>query len=192
MKDLNVQFSLTKARTPQTKGKCENSNKFINWLNPYDGKLESEEELIHIIEVVITGQSNQQINSGTNVAPVVLFKKEKEYLTPIGNNILLENYLNDHKRVVVPSTLLVEWKGAKYSVSKKYIGHSVDLYETEESLFIYQNNILIATHTISQNKINYSKSHYVEALKASIKNKEIDIEKMATQNLERLSRLGGK
>ena len=172
MKDLNVQFSLTKARTPQTKGKCENSNKFINWLNPYDGKLESEEELIHIIEVVITGQSNQQINSGTNVAPVVLFKKEKEYLTPIGNNILLENYLNDHKRVVVPSTLLVEWKGAKYSVSKKYIGHSVDLYET--------------------NKINYSKSHYVEALKASIKNKEIDIEKMATQNLERLSRLGGK
>lgn len=191
MKDLNIKFSLAKVRTPQTKGKVENSNKFLDWLKPYDGKLESEDDLIRTIETVITGQANNQVNTGINTAPNILFKKEKEYLAPLGNNILLENYLKDHKRAIVPSTLLVDWKGAKYSVSKKYIGRYVDLYQGDGSLYIYHDNTLIAIHTISQNKINYDKTHYIDALQGMITNSDIDIEEMAKNNLERLSKLGG-
>ena len=40
--DLDTELKLAKARTPQTKGKDENSNKFVKWIYPYDGNLDSE------------------------------------------------------------------------------------------------------------------------------------------------------
>lgn len=76
--DLDTELKLAKARTPQTKGKDENSNKFVKWIYPYDGNLDSEEELIDTIEHVIADQCNSQINTGTGLPPDVLFAKEKE------------------------------------------------------------------------------------------------------------------
>ena len=186
-----MKLVLSKVHTPQTKGKDENANKFIDWLRPYENELENEEELIRIIEDVITAQANNQVNTGTNVAPSVLFQKEKEYLEPIGNRILLENYIQDHKREIVPCTLLISWKGKKYSVSQAYIGKYVDIYGDDESIYIYQNQKLIAIHTISQNKYNYNREHYKEALSSSQKYSDADIESWASKNLEKLSKLGG-
>lgn len=191
MNDLGVKLELAKVRTPETKGKVENSNKFINWLRPYEGKLKNIEELIHTIEVVIQRQSNQQVNQGTKVAPIILFGKEKEYLKPIGNQNLLDRYIEEHYREKVPTTLLVRCRGLKYSVPPKYIGSYVDIYPVAEEVYIYHNKVLIATHTITQNKINYDENHYKESISARIINKEIDIDEVAKKNLERLSKLGG-
>lgn len=77
MKDLNTELKLCKVRTPETKGKDENSNKFISWIRPYDHEIENEQELIHIIEDVICSQCNRQINTATKVPPVTLFQKKK-------------------------------------------------------------------------------------------------------------------
>ena len=41
-KDIEVKLSLCKARTPQTKGKDEVSNKYAQWLNSYDGKIKNK------------------------------------------------------------------------------------------------------------------------------------------------------
>lgn len=190
MKDLNVELKLSKVRTPETKGKVENSNKFMNWLKPYDGELESVDALIDIIENVIEREANNQINQGTGLPPAVLFAKEKEYLGPISDHNLMNEYLKDHGRQTVPSTLLINHKGRRYSVPKKYIGKTVDIYEISGQIYIYCNSTLLAIHTITQNKINYDITHYKEALKDNI-NKKTDIEKMAIENLNRLSKLGG-
>ena len=76
-KDIGVDLKLCQIKTPQTKGKDENANKFMNWLVPYEGELNSTDELKTLIEETITAESNRQINTGTNMPPATLFAKEK-------------------------------------------------------------------------------------------------------------------
>lgn len=190
MKDLNTELKLCKVKTPQTKGKDENSNKFVKWIYPYDYSLESEEELIHIIENVICSQCNRQINSSTKIPPSALFQKEKDYLQPLPSNILLESYLAEHIVSKVPPTLLIQYKGCRYSVPQQYINKRVDIYPIENKLYIYHNKNLVTIHTLTQQSVNYKEEHYKKALKTTIKNKEIDIEKASIENLKRLERIG--
>ena len=188
-KDLGCVLKLCKPKVPQTKGKDENSNKFIKWIYPYDYVLETEKEVIDVIEKTICSQSNSQINTGTGIPPSALFDKEKEYLKPLPNRILLESYLDETFRYTVPPTQLIEYRGNKYSVPPEYIGKRVTICRIDNCLYIYFNRILAAKHTISQNRVNYDYNHYKDGLKQSIKSKEVDIDKAARENLERLKKL---
>lgn len=60
-KDTGMKIRLCKTRSPQTKGKDESANRFISWLNAYDGEIENEEELIHLIEKI-----NRRVNNTIN------------------------------------------------------------------------------------------------------------------------------
>ena len=190
-KDIGVDLNLCQIKTPQTKGKDENSNKFMNWLIPYEGELNSIDELKSLIEETITAESNRQINTGTNMPPATLFVKEKEYLKPLCTDVLLDSYLQNHTTQLVDETMLVYHKGNRYSVPASYIGKRVKVYEIENHLYIYDNKKPITIHTISQNRINYDTDHYTEALKIRLgKNLEEDvIAQMARENLERLNKL---
>ena len=189
MKDLGVKLKLAKVKSPETKGKCESANRFVNWLRPYDGELESVDELIDVIENVITSQCNTEINQSTKIPPVTLFRKEKEYLSPIGNQSLLETHLHEHIRVQVPSTLLVNYKGNRYSVPKDHIGGYADIYPINDQIYIYHRSDLIAIHNISQSRINYDKDHYIDGLRSSMRYAGADIEEMAERNLKRLANI---
>lgn len=50
--DFGFKIRLCKPRHSFTKGKVEASNKFMDWLLPYDGKFDTEDDLIKIIEKV--------------------------------------------------------------------------------------------------------------------------------------------
>lgn len=190
-RDIDAKLRLCKVRTPETKGKDENANKFVNWIYPYDYKLETEEELIELIENTITADANRQINTGTMMPPSSLFAKEKEYLKLLPSKILLDSYLSNHIKQTVPPTLLVYYKGSKYSVGSDYISKTVDIYEISDEIHIYYQSKLIAKHTITQNRINYTKEHYQEGLSRVLNNKTSDeIEEMASKSLENLKILG--
>lgn len=103
--------------------------------------------------------------------------------------MLLESYLKETFRYTVPPTQLIEYKGHKYSLPPEYIGKRVTVCRIDSYLYIYSNKILAAKHNISQNRINYEYNHYKNGLKQSIRSKEIDIDKAARENLERLRRL---
>lgn len=190
-RDIGSKLILAKAKTPQTKGKDENANKFVKWIYAYDYEFKDEMELIDLIENVITSRSNQQINTGTGLPPATLFEKEKEYLKKLPSRILMDTYLEEHYRQVVPQTQLIYHKGSRYSLSSRYIGETVDIYPIGSELYIYHSNRLIAKHTITQQKINYLPADYKEGLQAVITNRKTEeIEKMAMENLERLAALG--
>ena len=70
------------------------------------------------------------------VPPASLFAKEKEYLKPLPSKILLESYLSNHIKQTVPPTLLVYYKGNKYSVGSDYISKTVDIYEISNEIYI--------------------------------------------------------
>lgn len=93
-KDTGIKIRLCQVRSPQTKGKCESANRYVQWLQPYQKKLETEEDLLKQIHQLNT-QINRETNQTTGVPPVVLFKKKKEHLDPLPSNAMLESYLHN-------------------------------------------------------------------------------------------------
>jgi transposase len=181
-KDIEVPIKLCKTRTPETKGKVESSNRFVEWLHAYDYEIENEIELYDVIKR-FNVDVNNQVNQTTQMAPSTLFKKEKEYLLPLPNKILLESYVQDIHTQEVPPTLLVRHKGKEYSVPPQFIHHRVKMREDNQKLYIYDSTELIAVHEIKNTPINYQESHYTEALRQRIKTKELDIEEISKRNL---------
>ena len=92
--DLGTKISLCEPRSPETKGKVEVSNKFMDWLKPYDGEVKDVDDLIRIINI-INKQCNDQINDRTRIPPIKLFQKEKELLSPLPSKILLDTYIKN-------------------------------------------------------------------------------------------------
>lgn len=187
-RDLGIKIKLCKIRSPETKGKVESANRFLAWLIPYDGKFKNENELIQIIER-INNKVNQELNKTTNMPAVVLFKKEKEYLKPLPNKVMLESYIESVETKIVPQTLLVPYKGNGYSVPVKFINKRVKLFPIDNKLYIYFNTELVAIHELSNKKFNYNEQHYVEGLGYSIKNDNIDIDMIAKDNLALLDKI---
>ena len=185
--DFGFKIRLCKPRHSYTKGKVESSNKFINWLLPYNSEFENEEDLIKIIDE-INKKVNQSINHATGIQPIILFQKEKEYLSPLPSNDIIESYMNFEQKATVHKDSMIYYKGSRYSVPPKYINKTVTLKTVENELHIYFNTDLISAHILSDKKINYHESHYRELMENLIKNRE-DIEQICTNNLNELDKL---
>ena len=186
-KDTGIKIKLCKTRSPETKGKDESANRFVNWIKPYDYEFNNENDLIKIIQR-IESKSNQEINKTTGMPPIALFAKEKEYLSDIPNKLLLESYLQEVFETTVPSTLLVSYKGKGYSVPVNYINKRVKIYPIDNELYIYFKDELIATHEISNGLFNYKEEHYIQGLSSHYKDQD-EIDTIAKKNLERLGSL---
>lgn len=187
-KDMGFTPKKCKISTPETKGKDESCNRFVNWIRPYENEFSTEEDLIKIFEK-ITKEVNKQINQTTNMPPIDLFKKEKEYLQPLPNEVIINKYLETMIPAKVSNTLLVYYKGCEYSVPSKFIGKTVKLNVLNNKLYIYYNKDLITIHEISNKKFNYKEEHYKEALSNNMKYKDDDkIEELTQRNLELLGK----
>lgn len=187
-KDSDVNFRFCKVRTPQTKGKVESANRFVSWLKPYDGRFKDEQELIGIIKR-IEKKCNLEVNQTTQIPPVVLFQKEKEYLKPLPSHVMLESYVSYVDSQTVPQTLLVYHQGQEYSVPMKYVNKRVKLIPVGDNLHIYHNTELITIHQISASRFNYHMSDYMDALKTRMSKTDSDIDQMALENLKELEKI---
>ena len=133
---------------------------------------------------------NKEVNQSTNMPPVTLFEKEKEYLQPLPNEIIIDQYLDSLIPVKVQNTMLFHYKGSKYSVPKKYIDKTLKVKEIDNKLYVYYNKELIKIHDISNKKINYDSIDYTEGLSSNIYYKSQDeIDNLAKHNLELLSKI---
>ncbi len=146
-KDTGVKIKLCKARTPQTKGKDESANRFVNRLNAYNNDFEDLNDLLRIIDNHNL-RCNEECNQTTKIPPNILFQKEKEYLLPLPNQAMLESYLDSSFIKTVPETMLINYKGNSYSVPKEYIGKSVKCVPDNNKLYIYFNTKLIMINLI--------------------------------------------
>ena len=188
-KDMGFIPKKCKVKSPETKGKDESCNRFVNWLLPYDYEFSNEEELIEIVKK-INILVNNEVSQTTGMLPSVLFTKEKEYLQPLPNKKIIDSYLDTMIPAKVSNGLLVNYKGRQYSVPQKYINQTVKLNEIDNKLYIYYNKKLITIHDISSTKINYKEEHYKDALATVIPYKSAEeIEKLTKKNLELLGRL---
>lgn len=182
--DFNFKIKLCKPRHPFTKGKVEAANKFLAWLLPYNQEFETEDELVDILEKI-----NQKVNTypcqETNVPPLLLFQKEKEYLLPLPKDDVIESYLPHDRQTTVRSDSLVTYMNSKYSVPPEYIGKPVRLLVSDDTLQIYYSTDLIAVHILSQKRLNYQKEHYQQLLSLTMKDSD-DVAELAEKNLKQM------
>ena len=183
-KDFGFKIKLCKPRHSYTKGKVEAANKFIGWLLAYDYAFENEEDLKDLIRK-INKKVNTQVNQSTNVPPLLLFQKEKEYLSPLPRKDIIESYMDHSLKVKVQKDSLIHYKGNKYSVPPKYIGKMVSIKTNENYLYIYYSTELITVHKITGKKINYLHDHYTELMSKHIKNAD-ELNEFCTNNLKKL------
>jgi len=182
-KDFNINLNKCKVRHSWTKGKVEVRNKFIKWLIPFNNELDSIEEIIKVIEN-INKKVNERVNKRINTKPVLLYLKEKEYLSPLPSKEIRNYYYNLLKPVKVSNLSMIYYKGCQYSVPREFINKTLKIKELNNKLYIYNNTDLIRIHTLNNNIINYNEEDYMEALSRTINNKkEEEIEELAKKNL---------
>lgn len=182
--DFGFKVKLCKPRHPYTKGKVEAINKFLDWLRPYEGEFETEEELIAILKKV-NEKVNTYICQETGVPPLLLFQKEKEYLKSLPNKTIVESYQNHNRQTTVRKDSMISYMNNKYSVPFEYIGKPVNIRVNSDKLEIFFGTELIATHELSTKKLNYAKEHYVQLLSHYVKDNDA-VAKMAEENLRQM------
>lgn len=193
-KEAGFDLQLCRAGTPQTKGKDESANRFVNRLRAYERDFVGLGGLLEAI-ARIEARSNSEPNETTGMPPSALFMREKEYLQPIGNAGLLESMVGDVSVQRVPPTMLVRAAGRQWSVPRRCIGGKARVVTMPGGqIRITVAGELVAVHDANQGtgKINYTEEHYMEALDDKGWQADEDIREQARVNLKLLERMGGE
>lgn len=191
-KDFGFIARKCKVRSPQTKGKVESANRFINRLVPYNYEFEDEVELIKIINK-LSEDANNEKNQTTKVKPSLLWQKEKEYLSPLPNKEIIDSYLNYMRPSKVYNDSMIYYKGKRYSVPHEFINKTLKIKESDNKIYIYNNRDLIRIHHIDDKILNYHEKDYEDILKEKLKYKKSeDIEAFTRKNLDALENLKGE
>lgn len=184
-KDMGFEVWPCKAYRPQTKGKVEALAKLTSRLNPYNNEFDTLEELEEIVREVMNDINNDE-SYATNEKPLTLLEKEKEYLLPLPNQELINNYFTKPIRRIVTKESMITYMNNKYSLEPKYIGKSVNLEVSDTHLKIIYGKEIIAIHKLSKRKFNYHHDHMVSILKSDAMKfkKDEEIEDFAKKQLE--------
>lgn len=168
---------------PRTKGKVENLAKICNRVKVFNNEFKNLNDLKDKI-IILRDELNKEISQATNRIPLELFKeKEREHLNTF-NQALLKDYTSfSESNRKVGKDCLVVWNGSKYSLSKKYIGKSVNCKTINDEIVFSFEGIEIGRHKISNKPINYDVNHYVDAMRDFINDEKV-INRIAENNLE--------
>lgn len=189
---MGFRIQLCAPRTPQTKGKDESANRFLNRLLAYDGEVGCWGDVDAAI-ARIEARSNEEANQDTGLPPDLLFLREKEALGPLPPASEAMAAMGEVSRQVVPATMLVRYRGREWSVPRRCIGRGVRLVGMPGGqLRVYLGGELVAVHdTTAGGRVNYDPARYAEALAGKRWAADRDIEEAARRNLELLGGLGG-
>lgn len=157
-------FTICRPRRPQTKGKVETSMKFLDEIHAYQGQLDWEGLLSQVQR--IENRVNMNICQGTGCAPFHLWQKEKESLQRLPRAELRNSFKILHSTVKVNNTHMISYQGNAYSVPAGYAGKRVRITVENGTLYVYDTMNLIATHSITAKKKNYSLQDYASHIQA--------------------------
>ncbi len=189
-KDMGFEVIACRPYRPQTKGKVEALAKLMTRLKPYNHEFDTIDQLDEIVRM-INDDLNRDISHATNQTPLQLHKIEKEYLLPLPNRELLDNYLTTPITRVVTKEAMITYLNNKYSLHPHYIGKTVTLKIDDNHLHILFDGIVIASHRVSSHRFNYQKDHYIQILKSEAfpHKSDDEINRIAEKNLKLYDKL---
>lgn len=180
-------------RAPQTKGKGESANRFLNRPLAYGGEFTGWGGLAEAVARV-KAQANSEPNSTTDLPPDALFMRKKESLRPIGNLRLLESMVGDVSVQTVPPTMLVRAAGREWSMSRRCIGRRASVIAMPGGqVVVRMTGEEFTVHDAASGPsrpINYGPNQYEQALEGKWAMDDADIAEAARANLALLARRG--
>ena len=170
------------AARPETKSKVESPMRILDELRAYGGQLDLNQLVNKINE--INNRENTRFHEGYNGIPLLLLEKEKDFLKPLPSKAIRSHYSITTTSVKVNNSSLIRYKSNMYSVPPEYIGKSLKLQVYDNQLHLYYNTKLVTVHFLSDHKLNYLESHYIEISKLTLPFDEKKIEEIAKENLK--------
>lgn len=134
--DMGFKTIVCRPYRPQTKGKVENLAKLMNNLKIYNNEFENINDLVNIVKQ-FNKTLNNEICQATRKKPIDMFINEKEYLQPLPNQNLINDYLSKPITRIVSKESMITYKYHKYSLDIKYIGKTVTLKVKNNIIEIY-------------------------------------------------------
>ena len=122
---------------PETKGKVENLVKYVkgNFLGTRD--YETVEEANAGVLRWLPRRANGKICQATKQIPAVLIEQERAHLRPLRNSIFRKDSLLGREERTANEKALISVKACNYQLPSKYKDKRVEIYTTEEELFVF-------------------------------------------------------
>jgi len=122
---------------PETKGKVENLVKFVkgNFLSTRD--FESVEEAKAGVLRWLPRRANGKISQATKQVPAVLIEEERAHLRELRNSIFRKDSALGREERTVNEKGLISVKACTYQLPSRYRNKTVEIYTTEEELFVF-------------------------------------------------------
>ena len=179
--------------SPKTKSKVESPMRILDELHAYSGTL-SFEKLVEKLKE-INNRENFKYHKEYGKIPSDAFKKEKDSLLPLPNEKIRSQFKLVRHKVKVSSRCTIRINNSNYSVPPKYFGKEVEYLIFNSNIYIYYNENLIKTHSVSEQLMNYDFEDYAEilSLQKVFRNMDKDdIDKLAKNRLEEIANFYGK
>lgn len=135
--EMGLKMYVCRKSDPETKGKIENLIKFIkrNFLRLRD--FEDIDETKSRGLKWLSRRANGKISLATRRIPREMFAEEKKYLRPLRNSIYRSNISVGRENRKVDTLGTISVNSCKYPVPEDYRNQEVEIYRTNERLFIY-------------------------------------------------------
>lgn len=122
---------------PESKGKIENLVKFTkgNFLSTRD--FETVEEANAGVLGWLPRRANGKISQATKQIPAVLIEQERPHLRPLRNSIFRKDSLLGREERTANEKAVISVKACGYQLPLKYRNKTVEIYTTDEELFVF-------------------------------------------------------
>jgi len=137
IKEMDLKMYVCRKADPESKGKVENTVKYIkyNFLSIRDFK--DIEEANEGMNNWLERRANGKICQATGQLPSELILEEREYLHPLRNSIFRKESLAGREIRLVNEKCQISVQASQYGVPAKYRNRKVEIYTTLDKLFIY-------------------------------------------------------
>lgn len=185
--DYGFQVKPCIAKRPETKAKVESPMRILDEIRAYSGDLNYTQLAMKIQEM--NDRENHSFHSGYQAFPIKGMAKEKDSLQPLPRVHIRNQYSIITYNVKVNASSMISYKANQYSVPPEYIGKKLQIQVYDNQIHLYCNTALVAIHDITQKKLNYLKTHYIEISRKTLPFDDDKIEQYAKENL---LKIGGK
>jgi len=137
IEEQELRLYVCRRADPETKGKVENLVKFAkgNFLATRD--FERVEDANAGVLNWLPRRANGKISQATRQIPAVLIDEERTHLRPLRNSIFRKDSLLGREERTANDKALISVKACNYQLPSRYKNKTVEIYTTEEELFVF-------------------------------------------------------
>lgn len=149
--EMDLKMYVCRKADPESKGKVENLVKFVKQSFLSSRDFDNINEAKSSLSKWLIRRANGKISQATIKIPADEIEKERTYLRKIRKSIFRKDSSIDRDGRKVDGNSYISYSGSSYSVPIEYKGSTVEIYTTEDQIFIYDkiNDKLIANHKLS-------------------------------------------